>query len=335
MRPAISVVLPVRDAAATVAASVESVRAQSERSWELIAVDDGSTDDSPAILHAVARRDPRIRVIVRPRRGLVAALLDGLAAASADLVARMDADDVCRPDRLERQRAHLAAVPAVGLVASRVAFGGTAAGFARYVAWTNGLLAHDDIAAARFVESPLIHPSVMFRRHLIERHGAYRAGDFPEDYELWLRWLEAGVRMEKLAEPLLVWNDAPARLSRTDRRYAVDAFARVKAGYLARWLARHNPHHPDVVVWGAGRVTRQRVRHLQAAGVRVAAWVDIDPAKIGRRLDGVPVLGPDDVPPPGRCLVLSFVASHGAREQIAARLDALGHVRGRHWLPAA
>jgi hypothetical protein len=174
----------------------------------------------------------------------------------------------------------------------------------------------------------------MFRRALVARHGGYAAGDFPEDYELWLRWLAAGVRMEKLAEALLVWNDGAARLSRTDPRYSVDAFARIKARYLAGWLARHDPPHPAVVVWGAGRVTRRRVRHLQHAGVRVAAWVDIDPARIGRLLEGAPVLAPEALPGPGRCFVVTYVASHGARDQIADRLTALGYRRGRDWLPA-
>ena len=116
------------------------------------------------------------------------------------------------------------------------------------MAWTNGLLTHEEIALARFVESPLAHPSVMFRRSLVERWGGYAEGAFPEDYELWLRWLDAGVRMEKLADPLLIWNDSPTRLSRRDPRYAAEAFYRVKARYLARWLA---PQHAQGTVHGA------------------------------------------------------------------------------------
>ena len=83
------------------------------------------------------------------------------------------------------QRRHLDARPEIGLVASRVRFGGDpdrAAGYARYVGWTNRLLTHEQISLARFVESPLAHPSVMFRRTLVERWGGYADGDFPEDY---------------------------------------------------------------------------------------------------------------------------------------------------------
>jgi hypothetical protein len=274
-------------------------------------------------------------VVRRERRGLVAALEAGLAAATGDLVARLDADDVCAPERLARQRAYLESYPEVGLVASRVTFGGAAAGYARYVDWTNDLLTHEAIALARFVESPLVHPSVMFRRGLLERWGGYRDGAFPEDYELWLRWLEAGVRMEKLAEPLLFWNDSPARLSRRDPRYDPEAFYRVKAGFLARWLATHNPFHPSIVLWGAGRVTRRRARSLLEQGIRVEAFVDIDPCKVGRAVDGRPVVSPEALPPAGRAFVVSYVGGAGAREHIEAYLRACGRRPGADYILAA
>src|SRR5207247_9233486 len=128
-----------------------------------------------------------------------------------------------------------------------------------HVDWSNTLLSHQEISLARFVESPVVHPSVMFRRELIDRLGGYAEGQFPEDYELWLRWLEAGVRFEKLPEALLRWRDRDARLSRSDPRYDSEAFYRMKAIYLARWLAANNRHHPKIVVCGAGRLTRRRV----------------------------------------------------------------------------
>lgn len=335
---AISVVMPVWNAALTLGCAVDSIRAQTAKDWELIVVDDGSTDGSTEALTGYAAGDERVRVIATPHRGVACALNEGIALARGRFVARMDADDLARPERLERQAAHLEQRPEVGLVASRVVFDGDRerrAGYARYVDWTNTLLSHDDIALAAFVESPVAHPSVMFRREVIDRFGGYADGDFPEDYELWLRWLAAGVRMEKLAEPLLVWRDSAGRLSRRDPRYSSEAFYRVKTGYLACWLATRNAHHPRVTVWGAGRVTRQRARHLTTHGVEIEAFVDIDLRKIGRRIGGVPVIGPEQLPPPGRCFVVSYVASTGARDLIAARLTALGYKPGVDYLLAA
>lgn len=329
--------MPVRDAGGTVAAAVGSVLAQTEPNWELIAVDDGSADNSLARLRELAAGHARIRVLAGPPRGLVAALTRGLESARGAFIARLDADDICLPERLARQRRHLESHPGVGLVACRVIFGGDrglAAGYARHVDWVNGLLSAEAIALARFVESPLAHPSVMFRRELVGRHGGYREGDFPEDYELWLRWLEAGVRMEKLPEALLVWNDGPRRLSRRDPRYSPEALHRVKAGYLARWLAVHNPHHPRVVMWGAGRVTRRRARSLLDAGIEANTYVDIDPRKTGGCLGGCPVIDPEALPAPGSCFVVSCVSSAGAREQIETRLAAAGYRPGRDYVLA-
>jgi glycosyltransferase involved in cell wall biosynthesis len=277
-------------------------------------------------------------LIRAPHEGIVAALNRGLAGARGGLIARMDADDVSLPERLAIQKRFLEEHPQIGMVGCCVRHVGDAdrqAGYARYVEWTNRLLLPEDIAANRFVESPFAHPSVMFRRELIERHGAYREGGFPEDYELWLRWLDAGVRMQKLPATLLEWSDYRARLSRNDARYDVEAFHRIKAGYLARWLVRHNPLHPRVIVWGAGRVTRRRAGLLRAQGVEITAYVDIDPAKIGRMLDGVPVMAPDELPAPGRAFVIPWVANVSAREQIAGHLEKLGYRLARDYLPAA
>jgi hypothetical protein len=152
---------------------------------------------------------------------------------------------------------------------------------------------------------------------------------------MWLRWLEGGARMEKLPEPLLVWNDAPGRLSRTDPRYSTEALHRVKAAYLARWLAAHNAHHPRIVLWGAGRVTRRRADLLLAEGVEIESYVDVDPRKIGRTIGGRPVTGPGGLPAPGTCFVVSYVASVNARDQIDDALQTAGYRAGLDYVLAA
>lgn len=335
--PAISIVMPVRDAAATLPAALDSVLRPDRAGL-------GAARHRRRLHRRLVRgpgrpqRDPRVRILHASRRGLVPALNAGVEAATAPLIARLDADDVCADERLAQQRRYLDAHPGTGLAASRVSFGGDpirAAGYARHVAWTNRLLTHEAIALGRFVESPLAHPSVMFRREVVERWGGYADGDFPEDYELWLRWLEAGVRMDKLPATLLTWNDSATRLSRHDPRYTPDAFYRVKARYLARWLASNNLHHPSVTLWGAGRVTRNRARHLLSHGVTVEAFIDIDPCKVGRAIAGRRVVDPAALPPPGRAFVVSYVSSAGARAQIEASLRARGYRPGHDYILAA
>ncbi|MEA5090190.1 glycosyltransferase family 2 protein [Solidesulfovibrio sp.] len=336
----VSVVMPVRNAAATLPAALESLFAQTAPDFEIVAVDDGSDDGGAtrAVLEGYAARDARLRVLARDRGGIVAALNAGIAAARGRYIARMDADDVCRPERLARQAASLDAHPEIGLVSCLAAFGGDpgkARGYCAHLDWANGLRDPEAIRFGIFRESPLPHPSVMFRAELPGRHGGYRQGPFPEDYELWLRWLDAGVAMAKVPEPLLVWNDPPGRLSRTDARYDTEAFFRVKAGYLARLLERINPHHPNVLVAGAGRITRRRAEHLLDHGVAITAWLDIDPRKVHCVVGGRPVLPLTDTPPPSDCFVLPYVSSRGAVESLSAFLERRGFRLGRSYLSAA
>jgi glycosyltransferase involved in cell wall biosynthesis len=301
----------VRNGEGHIAAALDSLFAQTDDDFEIIAVDDSSTDKTPAILNQRSRADKRLRVLSTSQgaaQGIVAALNRGIAAAQGRYIARMDADDLCRPERLRLQAEYLDAHADVGLVASRVEFAGdrqAQRGLALFVDWTNELLTPADIARSRFVETPIIHPSVMFRRELVALYGGYRSGDFPEDYELWLRWLDRGVTFAKLQKFLLEWTDRQDRLTRVDPRYGAEAFFRVKAPYIARWLAANNPAHPRVVVWGAGRTARRRFRHLAAEGVEPIAYVDIDPKKIGWKIAGVPVISPDEIP--GAALVLIYV----------------------------
>ncbi|MDB5099333.1 MAG: epsE 1 [Cyanobacteria bacterium RYN_339] len=334
MSPATTVLLPAYQAAFTLEAAIASVLAQTDPDFELLVVDDGSTDGTGAIAAACA--DPRVRLVAIPHGGIVAALEAGLATARGRYIARMDADDLMRPDRLAVQRSLLVAGD-YGLVSCRVAHPdpGAAAteGYARHVTWLNGILTPEDIALNRFVESPLAHPSVLFRRELLERHGGYRDGDFPEDYELWLRWLEADVRMAKAPEVLLDWHDTPGRLSRTDPRYGVEAFYRLKAGYLARWLARHNPAHPDVVVWGSGKSSRQRAAYLEAAGCRITAYVDVDPRR--RISRDVPIRYYQEVRSPAQGFIVSYAGRRGAHEFVRTHLTSCGFLEGRDFLLAA
>ncbi|OHE78743.1 MAG: hypothetical protein A3G75_00600 [Verrucomicrobia bacterium RIFCSPLOWO2_12_FULL_64_8] len=344
--PSVTVLLPVYNAAATLASAVDSIRRQTFTDWELLAVDDGSTDGSREVLAAARRTDSRARVLDLTHGGVVAALNAGLAEARGDLIARMDADDESHPERLAAQVRYLQENPDFGVVGCLVEYGGDRAaneGYALHADWLNSLVTPEQMALNRFIESPFAHPSVMFRRELVGRHGGYRDGDFPEDYEMWLRWAEAGVRMGKVPRVLFTWRDPPDRLSRTDSRYDVEAFYRMKAEWIAKEVARVDldgqkrlegrPLH--LFVWGAGRPTRKRAAYLEAHGLRISGYIDVDPKKTGRRLDGRPVVAPAALPPAGDVFVLGYVANRGARELIRSELTGRGYVEGRDFLMCA
>ncbi len=336
--PKVSVTMPCFNCADTLPAAVASILSQTMQDFEIVAVDDGSSDATADVLRDLARQDRRIRPLFLPHQGVALAANAAVEAAQGAYVARQDADDVSLPRRLEVQAGMLDADPTLGVAGCRVRFGGDAQagqGYARYVDWINGLLRHEDIFLNRFIESPFAHPSMMYRRDVALRHGLYREGPFPEDYEFILRLLEAGVRMEKSQEELLVWNDPPTRLSRTHPRYDVMAFYRTKTEFLCRWLAAHNPHHPRVVAWGAGRLSRRRSDLLAEHGVEIAAYVDVDPKKTGRPVQGRPVWLRERLPAAGECFVLAYVASRGARGEIREFLAQRGYVEGKDFLCVA
>ena len=344
--PAISVLLPARNAAATLPAALRSLLEQTPApgcplpDFEIIVVDDGSTDQTALLLQSLcvqaAQKNIPLRCLHLPPSGLAPALNAGLSLARGALIARMDADDTAHPHRLALQAAHLTAKPDLCLSASRVAFGGDpvrAGGFTRFVEWQNSFCRPHELARIRFRDTPVCHPSVMFRHEAAKQWGAYRHGDFPEDWELWLRWLDRGARMEKLPQTLLVWNDSPRRATRADSRYSRQACDRLRAFWLARHLQKNNPFHPQVWVLGAGRVARARLRPLWEYGPQPAAFIDIDPKKIGNRVENVPVRGRADLPPPGKGFLLNALTAHGAAEEAACWLEQAGY-QDRDWLPA-
>ena len=236
MLPRISVVLPFRDAEATLSRAIKSIVEQSFTDWELVLIDHASTDGSAAIAQQWKLRDSRIRLIQQPQDGFVGALNRGLDEAVAPFITRMDADDISYPERLAKQLLYLQQHPTIDAIGCGVRYctaGEPQIGMQAYVDWANGLNTYRELLLNRFVESPLVHPSVMFRSRLIAKYGPYRNGVFPEDYELWLRWLSRGVRIAKHPEILLDWYDSDCRLSRTHERYRPAAFYYIKTRYLA------------------------------------------------------------------------------------------------------
>ena len=327
---AVSVLMPCYNAQGTVDDAVGSILEQTYGNFELIAVDDGSTDQTANRLRDWAGRDPRVRILSLSHAGIIEALNAGLVACKAELIARMDADDHAHPERLAKQVRFLTDHPDFAVVGSYVeAFppDQVQEGFRRYVEWLNSLDTPELIARDIFVESPLAHPSTMIRADWLQRVGGYQEHGWPEDYDLWLRLYVAGAQFGKVKELLLDWRERPDRLTRTDSRYSVENFLRAKAHYLCQGpLADCEA----VVIWGAGQMGRRISKHLERGGAKLVAFVDIDPKKIGSVKRGLPIISADDLPDMLKQyrdpVVLAAVGSRGARELIRARLNEMGLV---------
>jgi glycosyltransferase involved in cell wall biosynthesis len=337
--PGISVLMPCYNVAVTINETMRSLLGQTYAQFEIVAVDDGSSDRTLETLKAWADRDKRVRVIPRKHEGIIPALNTGLAACRASLVARMDADDHAHPQRLERQVEMLEGDPGLAVCASLVE--GFPAdkvreGFRIYIEWLNRLVGHESITREIFIESPLAHPSVAFRKRWVEKVGGYEEHGWPEDYDLWLRLYLAGAKFGKVPEILLYWREHEHRLTRTDSRYSVENFIRAKAHYLCKGpLANRD----GVIVWGAGQMGRRLSKHLEREGAPLTAFIDIDPGKIGRERRGCPIISPEYLPPwlenYQHPAVLASVSSRGAQELIRERLNGMGLREGIDWWAVA
>jgi glycosyltransferase involved in cell wall biosynthesis len=204
--PRVTVLLPVRDGAPFLREALDSVLAQTLADFELLVVDDGSTDETPEILASVT--DERLRVLRQARLGLVPALNRAVAEARAPLLARMDADDVSLPERLERQAAYFHARPSVALVVVGVeTIGGG----------TTIVLPDDDSALRRrlLLRNPFAHGAVAVRAEAVARAGGYRA-DYGanEDYDLWRR-IARDSELGAVPEILYRYREHPGAVTRS------------------------------------------------------------------------------------------------------------------------
>ncbi len=328
LMPKVSVLIPVYNGAPFLGDALESVLAQEGApDFEIVTADDGSADATPALLERFVRRDARIRALRLPHGGIAKTLSAGLEACRAPYVCRLDADDLMPPGRLAAQTAFLETNPGVTAVSGMVVHEPhpeiPSDGMANYVAWMNRQKTHEEMLAAIWTDSPVAHPSVMFRRDAVLEAGGYASVPWPEDTDLWFRLLLRGRRFAKLDTGVLCWRDHGSRLTRTDNgHYGPAAQAAMKAHYLPRFFPRAARH--GVTVIGAGPFGKRLAKSLAAGGVRVNRFVDVDPRKIGSSRLGIPVLSARDLRPDDGDLLVSAVGTPGARELIRSELAGLG-----------
>lgn len=326
--PAVSVILPCRDAARWLPGCIGSLERQTLPGFEVLAIDDRSVDTTSTLLQSWAAHDSRIRVLEAKDVGLVTALREAAGKARAAKIARMDADDIAHPDRLAAQSAFLDRHPDIAACGTGVRLfprGELGSGYRRYEKWLNGLRTPEQIARDLFVECPIAHPTLMLRAADLETVGGYLHRGWPEDYDLILRLHAAGRRLANLPRVLLGWRVRRDRLSLCSPTYAPEAFRLCKVHYLVQELPEGRPPF----VWGAGRVGKAFALALRRRGRGPTAFVDLDPRKIGQRIHDLPVLDRAGLeaqlsPMAARPYVLIAVGSPGAREEIREALAAFG-----------
>ncbi len=288
----ISVLLPVFNGEFFLADCLYSILNQSYPHFEVIAVNDGSTDSSMAVISRFVSLDSRIRSFsLSTNRGIVAALNFGLTRCRGKWIARMDADDWMDPYRLELQLEHALEHPEVDLWGCRIELfshqGTLSPGQIRYQDWSNALITNQEIKANIYAESPIMHPTFFLKREFCESMKGYRDHPWPEDYDFILHADRKGAVFGKLPEILLKKGDHPTRLARTDFRCKRKAMFQAKAHYFS--LKPEICEKRSIVIAGTGSAGRDTYKALTEKGVPIHGFVDNIESDSNRKVMGIPV----------------------------------------------
>ena len=331
--PEVSVVLPFRNAEDALGKSIQSIANQTFTDIEILLVDNASNDGSMEIAKDFCLRDSRCILLSEPTIGVVHAANKGIQNASAQLIARMDADDIAKETRLEQQANLMNKDEKLGICAGLVEMGESDQeneGLRQYLTWSNSCLTPEKIYENQFVEYPIVNPSKMVRRQVYDRIGLYRSGPFPEDYEFFLRAAKHGIRMQKVNEVVLKWNDYSCRLTRTDDSYSKDAFQEIKSVYLTEWI-RTNVDKP-LWVWGAGKIAIKWTKFLIRNGLEIHGHIDVDRKKVKASAN---VIHYENLPSHEDAFIISLVSNRGKRSEIQHYLESRGYMVQKDFILAA
>jgi hypothetical protein len=204
-------------------------------------------------------------------------------------------------------------------------------GMRAYERWLNAIDSPEAVRREAFVECPVAHPTLLFRKRTLASHG-YREVGWPEDYDLVLRLLAAGLEVGVVPRRLHLWREGETRLSRTHPAYGAPRFTACKAAFLAAGLLAH---HERYVLWGYGATGRALRRALLAHGREPSHVVELHPGRLGQRIHGAPVIPPQELAGMPRRPVVVSVAGQGPRGEIRACLTRLGFREGTDFVCAA
>lgn len=279
----ISILLPVFNTSQFLPSCLDSIIGQTCHDWELIAVDDHSSDDSLDILQAYAKKDARIRVFRNNEKGIAPALRLAFGKSSGLLITRMDSDDLMESQKLELLKNRLETTGTGHLATGLVHYfseNGVGEGYCRYATWLNDLTLGARNFDEIYKECVIPSPCWMAWRSDLLKCGAFETDTYPEDYDLCFRFRSAGLKVLPVDKPLHLWRDWSERTSRTSQVYRDNTYLSLKV----KWFldTDHDPLRP-LVIWGAGKKGKRIARMLNEQNV-VFGWVTNNPEKIGKEI---------------------------------------------------
>jgi glycosyltransferase involved in cell wall biosynthesis len=287
--PLVSILIPFKNSSEFLPECLESILNQEYTNWEVIAVNDESTDTSKEIVTQYSALDPRIKVTDNVGSGIIKALRLGYAMSAGGYITRMDSDDIMTPVKLRTLVSLLGTHGKGHIAVGKVSYfsaSGISNGYKRYEDWLNRLTDNGANFNERYKECVIPSPCWMVYRDDLDQCGAFENDIYPEDYDLAFRMFENGLQCIPCSDVLHLWRDYATRTSRTSEHYAQNYFLDLKLFYFLKldWDTKR-----PLVLWGAGNKGKTIGKALIEKAIPFT-WVCDNPNKIGKNIYGVPML---------------------------------------------
>jgi len=283
--PLVSILIPFKNTETFIADCLQSIRAQTYTNWELIIIDDGSTDTSSSIVKSFALQDNRISLFKNYGNGIIDALKLAFKESSGMFITRMDSDDVMRKNKLEVLASSLITYGnghvALGLV-NYFSAEGIKDGYKKYESWLNSLTKKGTNFSEIYKECVIPSPCWMLHREDLIACNAFDSSRYPEDYDLAFRFYKQSFKCIPCNVVLHDWRDYSYRTSRTDKHYAENHFIPLKLDYF---LELDYNTEKTLIVWGAGNKGKYIAKLLIEKNI-VFEWICDNPRKIGKDIYG-------------------------------------------------
>lgn len=284
-KPLVSILTPFKNTAHFLADCLESILLQTYSHWELIIIDDSSTDGSYKIVEAFAKKDSRIKLIKNSGDGIIEALQLAFKQSKGDLITRMDSDDIMYPKKLEvlvnNLLLHGKHHVAIGLV-NYFSKNGIKEGYKSYEIWLNKLTRTGNNYTEIYKECVIPSPCWMVYRNDLLNCGAFNPNTYPEDYDLAFRFYKNNYKCIPCNKVIHNWRDYSSRTSRTHIHYAENHFLDLKLNYF---LELDYDQYKTLVIWGAGAKGKKIAGSLLQKEIPFE-WICDNPKKIGRDIYG-------------------------------------------------
>ena len=285
----VSILTPFKNTSAFLTECLESVLSQTYANWELLIVDDHSTDDSYDIVAKYAKKDPRIRVLKNNGIGIIDALRLAFSECSGQFITRMDSDDIMVPTKLEVLRNNLIKFGSGHVAVGQVKYfseTGISDGYDKYELWLNALTSTGSNYSEIYKECVIPSPCWMVYRSDLLACGAFDPDRYPEDYDLTFRFYEQDYKCIPCGDLLHLWRDYPTRTSRIHEHYAQNYFLDIKLRYFLK--LNYDADRP-LTVWGAGFKGKTIAKALVENDIDFY-WICDNPKKIGKTIYGQTLL---------------------------------------------